>query len=64
MRPASHSGTGSLTGQRQATAAARDTPAAYRVLQPGGGSALLWMLAAAVAVVALGSAGALARSRR
>lgn len=45
-------------------ATARATPAAYRVLRPGSGSGWLWMLLAAVIVVALGSAGGLALSRR
>jgi hypothetical protein len=44
--------------------AAKATPAAYRVLKPGSGSGLLWMLLAAVLVLALGSAGGLALSRR
>ena len=44
--------------------AARATPAAYRVLKPGSGSGLLWMVVAAVLVLALGSAGGLALSRR
>jgi hypothetical protein len=43
---------------------ARGTPAAYRVLRPGSGSGLLWMALAAVVVVAVGSAGAFALSRR
>jgi hypothetical protein len=43
---------------------ARATPAAYRVLRPGSGSGWLWMALAAVVVVALGSAGGLALSRR
>ena len=45
-------------------ATARATPAAYRVLRPGSGSGWLWMVLAAVIVVALGSAGGLALSRR
>lgn len=44
--------------------AAKATPAAYRVLKPGSGFGLLWMVAAAVLVLALGSAGGLALSRR
>lgn len=44
--------------------AARATPAAYRVLKPGSGSGLLWMVVAAVLVLALGSAGGVALSRR
>lgn len=43
---------------------ARGTPAAYRVLRPGSGSGLLWMALAAVVVVAVGSAGGFALSRR
>jgi hypothetical protein len=43
---------------------AKATPAAYRVLKPGSGSGLLWMVVAAVLVLALGSAGGLALSRR
>ena len=43
---------------------ARATPAAYRVLRPGSGSGLLWMVVAAVVVIALGSAGGAALSRR
>jgi len=43
---------------------ARATPAAYRVLRPGSSSGLLWMLVAAVLVLALGSAGGIALSRR
>jgi hypothetical protein len=39
-------------------------PAAYKVLKPGSGSGLLWMLLAAIVVVALGSAGGLALARR
>ncbi|MDE3132091.1 MAG: hypothetical protein KGL16_13150 [Acidobacteriota bacterium] len=35
------------------------TPAAYRVLRPGSGWGLLWMVLAAAVVVALGSAGGL-----
>ncbi len=44
--------------------AAKAMPAAYRVLRPGSGSGLLWMALAAVLVLALGSAGGLALSRR
>lgn len=44
--------------------AAKATPAAYRVLKAGSGSGLLWMVVAAVLVLALGSAGGLALSRR
>jgi hypothetical protein len=44
--------------------AAKATPAAYRVLRPGSGSGWLWMVLAAVLVLALGSAGGLALSRR
>lgn len=47
-----------------APATARATPAAYRVLRPGSGSGLLWMALAAVVVVAVGSAGGIALSRR
>jgi hypothetical protein len=43
---------------------AKATPAAYRVLRPGTGSGLLWMVVAAVAVLAIGSAGGLLLSRR
>jgi hypothetical protein len=43
---------------------AKATPAAYRVLRPGSGSGLLLMVVAAVLVLALGSAGGLALSRR
>lgn len=43
---------------------AKAMPAAYRVLKPGSGSGLLWMVLAAVLVLALGSAGGLALSRR
>jgi hypothetical protein len=39
-------------------------PAAYKVLKPGSGSGLLWMVLAAVIVVALGSAGGLVLARR
>jgi hypothetical protein len=39
-------------------------PAAYKVLRPGSGSGLLWMVLAAVVVVALGAAGGLALARR
>ena len=44
--------------------AARARPAAYRVLRPGAGSGLLWMAAAGLLVVSLGSAGGLALRRR
>jgi hypothetical protein len=50
------------TTNRQITA--RATPAAYRVLRPGSGSGLLWMIIAAAVVIALGSAGGVALSRR
>jgi hypothetical protein len=50
------------TTNREITASA--TPAAYRVLRPGSGSGLLWMIIAAVVVIALGSAGGVALSRR
>lgn len=40
------------------------TPAAYRVLRPGSASGLEWMAIPAIAVIALGSAGALALRRR
>ena len=43
---------------------ARATPAAYRVLRPGSGSGLLWMIIAAVVVIALGSAGGVILARR
>ena len=39
-------------------------PAAYKVLRPGSGSGVLWMVVAAIVVVALGSAGGVALSRR
>jgi hypothetical protein len=42
----------------------RAVPAAYKVLRSGSGSGLLWMILAAVLVIALGSAGGLALSRR
>jgi hypothetical protein len=42
----------------------RVVPAAYRVLRPGSGSGLLWMLVAGVLVIALGSAGGIALRRR
>jgi hypothetical protein len=48
--------------KRQMTALA--TPAAYRVLRPGSGSGLEWMLLAAVVVIALGSAGGAVLARR
>jgi hypothetical protein len=47
---------------RQTMASA--VPAAYKVLKPGSGSGLLWMVLAAVIVVALGSAGGLVLARR
>jgi hypothetical protein len=50
------------TTNREVTASA--TPAAYRVLRPGSGSGLLWMILAAVVVIALGSAGGIVLSRR
>jgi hypothetical protein len=50
------------TNARPVTADA--APAAYKVLKPGSGSGLLWMVLAAVVVVALGSAGGIALSRR
>jgi hypothetical protein len=50
------------TTTREVTASA--TPAAYRVLRPGSGSGLLWMILAAVVVIALGSAGGIVLSRR
>lgn len=50
------------TASREMTA--RATPAAYRVLRPGSGSGLLWMVLAAVLVIALGSAGGLLLRRR
>jgi hypothetical protein len=50
------------TGKTPTTASA--VPAAYKVLKPGSGSGLLWMVLAAVLVVALGSAGGLALARR
>jgi hypothetical protein len=46
------------------TTAAKAVPAAYKVLKPGSGSGVLWMVLAAVVVVALGSAGGLALARR
>ena len=46
------------------TTTANAVPAAYKVLKPGSGSGLLWMVLAAVVVVALGSAGGLALARR
>ena len=51
-----------LTTTRQLTAKA--TPAAFRVLRPGSGFGVLWMVLAAVIVIALGSAGGVALSRR
>ncbi|HEX3616032.1 MAG TPA: hypothetical protein VHU61_05820 [Solirubrobacteraceae bacterium] len=51
-----------ITAARDTTA--RATPAAYRVLRPGSGSGLLWMLLAAVLVIVLGSVGGLVLSRR
>ncbi len=39
-------------------------PAAYKVLRPGSGSGVLWMILAAVLVIALGGAGGVALSRR
>jgi hypothetical protein len=50
------------TTNREITA--RATPAAYRVLRPGSGSGLLWMIIAAVVVIALGSAGGVILARR
>jgi hypothetical protein len=50
------------TNNREITASA--TPAAYRVLRPGSGSGLLWMIIAAVVVIALGSAGGVILARR
>lgn len=50
------------TTTRTLTASA--TTAAYRVLRPGSGSGLLWMLLAAIVVVALGSAGGLVLRHR
>jgi hypothetical protein len=50
------------TVHRQITAQA--TPAAYRVLRPGSGSGLEWMVLAAVVVIALGSAGGVVLARR
>jgi hypothetical protein len=55
-------GTTPGTGTTPTTAQA--APAAYKVLKPGSGSGLLWMVLAAVVVVALGSAGGLALTRR
>jgi hypothetical protein len=52
----------SATTNRVVTASA--TPTAYRVLRPGSGSGLLWMILAAVVVIALGSAGGIVLSRR
>lgn len=49
---------------RTSPATAPATPAAYRVLRPGSGSGLLLMALAAVVVVAVGSAGGFALSRR
>ncbi|HUY58231.1 MAG TPA: hypothetical protein VMV16_00850 [Solirubrobacteraceae bacterium] len=46
------------------TTTAHSVPAAYKVLKPGSGSGLLWMVLAAVVVVALGAAGGLALARR
>jgi len=46
------------------TTTANAVPAAYKVLKPGSGSGLLWMLLAAIVVVAIGSAGGLALARR
>ena len=42
----------------------RATPTAYRVLRPGSGSGLLWMLAAALLVLAIGGVGGIALRRR
>jgi hypothetical protein len=39
-------------------------PAAYRILRPGSGFGLLWMVLAAVVVIVLGSAGGVALRRR
>jgi hypothetical protein len=50
------------TGSRPVTASA--APAAYKVLKPGSGSGVLWMVLAAALVVVLGSAGGIALSRR
>ncbi len=44
--------------------AVKAAPAAYTVLEPGSGSGVLWMVLAAVIVVALGSAGGVMLSRR
>jgi hypothetical protein len=46
------------------TTTTKAVPAAYRVLKPGSGSGVLWMVLAAVVVVAVGSAGGLALARR
>jgi hypothetical protein len=50
------------TASTQITAHA--TPAAYRVLRPGAGSGLLWMVLAAVLVLAIGSIGGVLLRRR
>jgi hypothetical protein len=54
--PAAHPHSRPITGHA--------TPAAYRVLSPGPGSGLLWMLIVAAVVIGLGSAGGLALRRR
>jgi hypothetical protein len=54
--------TATMTATTPRTASA--APAAYKVLRPGSGSGLLWMIVAAVVVIALGSAGGFALSRR
>ena len=53
-----------LTSPATSTATADAAPAAYKVLKPGSGSGVLWMIVAAIVVVALGSAGGVALSRR
>jgi len=51
-----------MTASREITA--RATPAAYRVLRPGSGSGVLWMVLVAVLVLGIGSAGGVLLRRR
>jgi cobalamin biosynthesis Mg chelatase CobN len=50
-------------GTAKPGSAVEAVPAAYRILRPGSGFGLFWMILAAVVVIALGSAGGVALRR-
>jgi hypothetical protein len=63
-RAAGGGAAGGRTAGGRTRATAKGVPADYRVLRSGSGSGVLWMVLAAVVVVALGSAGGIALRRR